>query len=219
MCSIIVTIKQKVLATKNKVSKNAIAKEDTMMLKKFLGIFKRDKSGFSDEELKWQAKIGGNIKNTLSVILWVGSVIINCLLLTSLVNFFYKTTIYIAIILIIVLWIVGSTIVLIIKEVILNITSRAFKLAEINAQLQKNSNENQIRELLSYIKERDFSKVGIQLKMIDPLFRMFVKSGILEIKPDDNTIEVSLSKPIKDVESFVIKKEDLLTYFDFEIRR
>lgn len=189
------------------------------MLKKFLGIFKRDKSGFSDEELKWQAKIGGSIKNTLSVILWVGNVIIGFLLLNSLCDFFYKITRYIAIILIIVLWIVGITIVFIIKKVILNITSRAFKLAEINAQLQKDSKENQIRELLSYIKEQDFSKVGIQLKMINPLFRMFVKSGILEIKPDDNTIEVSLSKPIKDVESFVIKKEDLLTYFDFEIRR
>lgn len=188
------------------------------MLKKFLGIFKRDRSVFSDEELKWQAKIGGGIKNILSAILWIGSTIISFLLLTSLCKLFFKTTLnrYIVIILVSVLWIVGSFIVFFIREVILDITSRALKLGEINAQLQKNSKEEQTRKLLSCIEEQDFSKLGIEWAMIDEIFRLCLKSGKIEIKPFGNEIKVSLSELIKDVDSVVIEKDKLLTYFDFE---
>lgn len=189
------------------------------MLKKFLGIFKRDKSGFSDEELKRQVTIGQWIRNILMVILVLIAVVTDQFVVVKNIEFFKRVKFFNDYVDVIIIGMVIIVIVIIevaIYAAIFDIIVRALKLEEINAQLQKNSKEKQTRKLLSCIEEQDFSKLGIEWAMIDEIFRLCLKSGIIEIKPFGNEVEVSLSELIKDVDPVVIEKDKLLTYFDFE---
>lgn len=57
------------------------------MVKKFLGIFKRDKSAFTKEELEWQVKIGKRIIIILGIILFLSYL---CIGVNILLTFFDK---------------------------------------------------------------------------------------------------------------------------------
>ena len=194
------------------------------MLKKFLGIFKRDKSVFSAEELKWQAEIVKGMKTTLYIILCIGSVVAFFLLGIKLVKILSSINlerasvtgkvllIIIGMLLFAVYWIVVVVIPIVISDIIIN---RAFKLEEIHAQLQKNSKEKQTREFLSYIKEQEFSKLEMNWPMIDGLFQKFLECGMVQIELTEEGVNVSISNPTRDTDPLFIKHEELLTYFDF----
>lgn len=51
--------------------------------------------------------------------------------------------------------------------------------------------------------------------MIDEIFRMYIKAGIIKIISSDNMVKVSISGPVKNDEpvDIVIKEDEVLDYF------
>ncbi len=219
MCSIIVTIKQKVPATKNKVSKNAIAKEDTKMLKKFLGIFKRDKSGFSDEELKWQLKMGKRALRTLSGIAIIGGILLHVWIIPNLLTDFFRNKSFIITYVIPIVILTGAVFIYMIICVLIGveIEEKLFKCGKIQDQLKRNSEEQRTTKLFSCLKQQDFSKLGVKWAMIDGLFQKFLECGMIRIEStNEGDVNISISEPTRDMNSLFIKHEELLTYFNFK---
>lgn len=199
------------------------------MTKKFLGIFKRDKTGFSNEELEWQAKIGRKVK----IIAIVISCIVGMYLIPLEIVFlgkFYKSDMnnYIgATTFLIILTLVVYLITIIVMVVIFKMFKQVFRCEETNAQLQKNREEinAQLQEnlkekkkekILSCLEKRDFLELGIDWPMIDSFFRLFLICGMIEIIPSSDGVKVSISKSIQDNPSFSINRDELLDYFDVD---
>ena len=62
-------------------------------------------------------------------------------------------------------------------------------------------------------RKKQFSELGIEWAMIDELFRMCIKSGIIEIIASDNGVSISVSENAKNIEPAFIEKDKLLYYF------
>ena len=186
------------------------------MLKKFLGIFKRDKSVFSEEELKWQAKIGMRIAKILSVIQSIIGILMSIFLLKKGTVYLFENKVfsnsYVNGVFAIVIWVAPVVIYFIISENIIDKMEKTFRFEEICIQLK----EEQRKECLCCIKEQDFSKLEMNWPMIDGLFQKFLECGMIQIETtDEGDVNISISVPTRDTDPLFIKHEELLTYFDF----
>lgn len=189
-------------------------KEDTKMLKKFLSIFKRDKAGYSSEELEWQRKIGQMLKKVINLIIGISNGIIGLVVLERLKEFSDSYIVVIIAFAIIIVIASGSAV------IILRIMTRAFRLREIDVQLQQNlkqEKEKQEEKILSCLEKRDFLELGIDWPMIDRLFQLCLMCGKIEIKPSSDGVEISISNSIEDIPTFSINRDQLLNYFDFDV--
>lgn len=199
------------------------------MTKKFLGIFKRDKTGFSNEELEWQAKIGRKVK----IIAIVISCIVGMYLIPLEIVFlgkFYKSDMnnYIgATTFLIILTLVVYLITIIVMVVIFKMFKQVFRCEETNAQLQKNREEfnaqlqknleeKKKEKILSCLEKKDFLELEIEWPMIQGLFRLCLQYGMIEIIPSSDGVKVTISNTIPDIPSSFINRDKLLDCFDVD---
>ncbi len=187
------------------------------MLKKFLSIFKRDKAGYSSEELEWQRKIGKVIIIILCAILVISNLVIVFLLFDKVCNFLKGITLNTNTVIILFIALDILAVILVSATPILIINGWAVISQEIDAQLKRNLEEKQRREVLSRVKKKDYSKLVIQPFMINEIFWLIVADKIEMESFDNNTIRVSL--PDADVKPLSIKYENLLAYFQIRDER
>lgn len=183
------------------------------MIKKFCNIFKRDKTGFSNEELEWQAKIGNRIKNifyTLLILSNMPVVYAMCEVLFSL-NDSLKFVFNSACIGVVVLIFIEIYLILKIRKVV--------KIDEIKAQLQRNLKKETSGKLLSCIQKQEISKLEMEWPLIKEVSRMLLQSGMVQVKPfGDREVMVTLSEATKNANSFFIRNEELLNYFNVKMK-
>lgn len=161
------------------------------MCKRFLGIFKRDKRGFSNEELKWQKK--------MILILFLITIAIE---LVFILMIKYEIAIIIAVI----FGIVSAAY----WQSILN-----------NVNEQRNTNrEREIKQkILEKIKNEEFSDLQIlNEEVIQDLFQECLSLGIIEIiKQDFGMVKITINtnKEMQNKEFFVdYWKKEILEYFN-----
>ncbi len=182
------------------------------MVKKFLNIFKRDKRVFSNEELKWQKKVGRRVKNTILAILILGEIIALFPMLDMLCKFgkrFFDETTTLTTLLI--ASYVGLIVVCIVIDSIFYVESvKVFRVEEIRFQLKSNLATEHKAEILSCLKGQEYSKVKFQENLINELCRMLLDSKF-KIETTDKVTRISL--PDSDVKPLEIKNENILKYF------
>lgn len=148
------------------------------MLKKFFTIFKRDKSGFSNEELEWQKKVG----KILNWILW-GAIVVLALVLA----FFFGDLVYERLENSdseITLRMVTQLTVMIITIIVGGfVKNRVLPLEECKQQLEENHETEKREKLLAELEEGEFSELEINETIIYAVQNGWVK---VILKPDGN---------------------------------
>lgn len=152
------------------------------MLKKFFTIFKRDKSGFSNEELEWQSKVGKVVVDSLkSSVIILG--IILAIFFGDIVHEKFETsewqdvlTLSTSIATWIVAFVAGSVGVLFLVP-----------LDEIEGQLKKNREKEEKANILAELEEGEFSEYDLGKTVIYALQSGWIK---VVLKPNGK-IEVS----------------------------
>lgn len=176
------------------------------MLKRFLNIFKRDKRGFSNEELKWQKKVGSRVRNTMLAILILGEIIA----LFPMLNMFFqkfssKDTIITALF---VVSYVGLVVIAIVIDGIFYVGIEKGFIEEIRFQLK----EQQRGEIMLHLEKQEYSKVNFQPSLLNEFFRLLLKAEKFDIEVADRVIRISL--PDSNVEPLEITNENILEYFN-----
>ena len=177
------------------------------MLKKMKGLFNRDKSGFTMEELEWQKKvgIGAHIKAVLiSTILGIFIAII-CAMGNS--EIFVLTFLF---------YLVIATIVMVSSFLADTRGHEAKKQLEKNLKYEENQKKNKIKiKILEYIGKKEFSNIFVKNdNFIQELFHEAIKNEVIRIQKDKDEDIVYVSLGNKEYIFLPTLDNDILDYFD-----
>lgn len=185
------------------------------MIKKFCNIFKRDKTGFSNEELEWQAKIGNRIENILYILALLSFMLVLNKMEDKLISENYNVSFKVFIMKV---CICTVFLILIYGYILLKI-GKVVKIGEIKAQLQRNLKKETSEKVLSCIQKQEISKLEMEWPLIKEVSQMLFQSGMVQVKPfGDREVMVRLSEATKNANPFFIRNEELLNYFNVKMK-
>lgn len=182
------------------------------MVKKFLNIFKRDKSVFSNEELKCQVQNGKRLQRIIIAGLIIAEIMGVFPLLEQSCKFSVENFSNEDIGWIFPLAVYG--IIIIIDFVIDAVIYVKFmsNIEEMENQLKSNLATEHKAEILFCLKGQEYSKVKFQEVLINELCRMLLKDSKFKIETTDKVTRISL--PDSDVKPLEITNENILEYFN-----
>lgn len=170
-------------------------------MKKILTIFKRDKSGFSNEELKWQAKWIYKIAHA-----WLTVVVLLWILMLKVIACYDQGSQMPSI--------CGSVVVCVFLFLLVYKCIIKKNSDNIRNQLKENREKEKLGKILVCIAEENVSILTIDWRILDSLFRLCLHYGVIKIVPDNGGVAVSMSVPGKHIPPCWIDSDELLEYFD-----